>query len=602
MGSAPAVSVPGARVVAMSTPVALARGDGWAALVGAGIAEAGSAADVVRRAHALAAAPPPGGLRWVWWSARDAASALVAGGVDVDRSWDVAEVHRLLAGGWRADPAVAWAHAYGLDPAGCPRPTGDDLFDFTEAADPAHGPPDGDSPLRADGYLRADAVSGRWQTTPERALAWARALLAVADRQERLMELPRHRHTAWAESAAAVLCIELERDGLPLDRVRAEEIVTAAAGPRPRDEADARRLRAVRDERVLRHVPGREGTDLRSPEQVRALLAAVGIDVPDTRKHRLHAYRGVHPVVDALLAWRAAERIATTYGYRWLDEHVGTDGRLRGAWTACDGAAGRMTAQNGLHNLPAALRLAVAAEPGHVLVRADLGQVEPRVLAAVSGDPAFVAATHSPDLYAPVAAELGLDRPTAKVAVLAAMYGQTSGAAGEALRRLTRAYPMAVAYLDRAYEVGAAGGAIRTYGGRRVAADGLAAALAEGRGTGWGTGGGSGSGGVGGARDEQRLRAAYGRFLRNAAIQGAAAELFKAWAATVRIAVRPFGARIVLCLHDELVVHSPADQATLVAGAVDEALTSAAARWAGTSGVRFVADTSIVTTWADAKG
>ena len=45
-----------------------------------------------------------------------------------------------------------------------------------------------------------------------------------------------------------------------------------------------------------------------------------------------------------------------------------------------------MTATAGLHNLPADLRPAVAAEPGHVFVRADLGQIEPRVLAAVSGD------------------------------------------------------------------------------------------------------------------------------------------------------------------------------------------------------------------------
>ncbi|MEI2826013.1 MAG: DNA polymerase [Dermatophilaceae bacterium] len=93
------------------------------------------------------------------------------------------------------------------------------------------------------------------------------------------------------------------------------------------------------------------------------------------------------------MRWRKDERIATTYGYRWLDEHVGQDGRLRGAWAASDGAAGRMTAQNGLHNLPVGLRRAVVAEPGFVFVRADLGQIEPRILAAVSGDRAFAAAT-----------------------------------------------------------------------------------------------------------------------------------------------------------------------------------------------------------------
>ena len=65
-----------------------------------------------------------------------------------------------------------------------------------------------------------------------------------------------------------------------------------------------------------------------------------------------------------------------------------------------------MTASAGLHNMPAELRRAVVAEPGHVFVRADLGQIEPRVLAAVSGDQLLTRATVEPDLYAPIAAQL----------------------------------------------------------------------------------------------------------------------------------------------------------------------------------------------------
>src|SRR5690606_36574648 len=102
-------------------------------------------------------------------------------------------------------------------------------------------------------------------------------------------------------------------------------------------------------------------------------------------------------------------------------------GRLRGEWSSSDGAAGRMTASSGLHNLPAEMRPAVAAEPGHVFVRADLGQIEPRVLAAVSGDRALIAATADPDLYQPVAHRLRVERPIAKVAELGAMYGATTG-------------------------------------------------------------------------------------------------------------------------------------------------------------------------------
>src|SRR5439155_2695891 len=98
----------------------------------------------------------------------------------------------------------------------------------------------------------------------------------------------------------------------------------------------------------------------------------------------------------------------------------------------------------------------------------DLGQVEPRVLAVVSSDPGLAEAAREADMYAPVAAALHCDRPTAKVAVLAAMYGQTSGTAGAALRDMDRAYPQAMAYLRQAEESGRIGGDLRTYGGRLI--------------------------------------------------------------------------------------------------------------------------------------
>jgi DNA polymerase-1 len=205
--------------------------------------------------------------------------------------------------------------------------------------------------------------------------------------------------TAHSESAAELLAAELAAGGLPIDVDRAEQLIASYIGARPASEADAAEARRRRDDSVLHHAgTGAESTDLRNPAQVRELLASVGIEVTDTRSWRLENFRGAHPLVGELLAWRKAERIATTYGYGWLDANVGPDGRLRGSWSGSDGAAGRMTAGAGLHNLPAELRPAVAADPGCVFVRADLGQIEPRVLAAVSGDRAFVRATLEDDL------------------------------------------------------------------------------------------------------------------------------------------------------------------------------------------------------------
>jgi DNA polymerase-1 len=510
--------------------------------------------------------------RWVLWSGQTAAR-LVSAGIRLATCWDIAAAHRLLFGGWRADPGWAWARLRGLDTGAMPAGGPLDLFGMDVG--------DTGDPVAPDGHLRPEWVGGGWSDSPERMARWAALALDVAGQQQaalaaldgRPMALP----TAHAESTAELLCAELSADGLPVDRAVAEQILTSLIGARPGSEADAAAQRAARDAEVLRHAPAGTTADLRSPAQVKSLLARVGVDVPDTRAWRLREMRDAHPLIGALLDWRKAERIATTYGYGWLDAYLGADGRLRGAWTGSDGAAGRMTASAGLHNMPAALRPAVIAADGHVFVRADLGQIEPRVLAAVSGDRALVTASRSDDLYAPVAAQLGVERAVAKVAVLGAMYGQTTGHGAQALRRLNAAYPVAMAYLDSADRAGRAGRDLRTYGGRLIQ---LAAAE---------------------PRSASRA-AAYGRYARNAMIQGAAAELFKVWAVIVRARCGPLGARIVLCLHDELLVHAPREQAEAVSRLVDECLREASQRWAPGCGVRFISDTTIIRSWSDAKG
>src|SRR5829696_7645730 len=518
--------------------------------------------------------------RWVMWSG-ETAGTLVAGGLRVARCWDVAAVQRLLAGGWRADPARVWAQLHDLDPATVPSAGPLDLF--SQADDGS----DGEGPVRADGHLRAGWASGGWAGSPERLRRWAELAHAAARvQQARLTRLatdedrPAAPATALSESAAELLCAEMSADGLPMDRAAAEAIVAAVVGPRPRSEAEAAEQRARRDDEVLRHVPPPAAFDLRSPGQVKSLLRRVGVEVPDTRAWRLEAVRDAHPAVEALLAWRKAERVATTFGYGWLDEHLGADGRLRGAWSGSDGAAGRMTASAGLHNMPADMRGAVVAEPGHVFVRADLGQIEPRVLAAVSGDAALARATRTDDMYAPVATALGVDRPTAKVAVLGAMYGQTTGHGAEALRRLDAAFPVAMAYLHDADVAGQVGRDVRTYGGRLIRTGTTNVADVS-------------------ERDARSRAAAIGRYARNAMVQGAAAELFKRWAVTVR--ARLGAGRIVLCLHDELLVHVPADEGADAARIVDECLQEAARSWAPSADVRFVADTAVLHRWSDAK-
>jgi DNA polymerase-1 len=170
--------------------------------------------------------------------------------------------------------------------------------------------------------------------------------------------------------------------------------------------------------------------------------------------------------------------------------------------------------------------------------------------------------------------------------MIAAMYGQTTGHGGQAARRMRAAYPVAMAYLDDADRQAQAGRDLRTSGGRLVRMSGGNADSSA------------------GPPESPARAAARGRYGRNAMIQGAAAELFKMWAVTVRARASP-GARIVLCLHDELLVHVPEGEAAPTAALVSDCLQETARRWApGNAGVgraRFLADIAAVRCWADAK-
>jgi len=522
------------------------------------------------------------GPRWVWWS-KSTARQLVENDIHPARCWDLAAVHRLLYGEWRTNSATMWATCQGLDTSRIPEIAPVDLFTVVDEFDRP------DEAVRRDGYLRPDWVDGAWAANLDRLNRWAGLASEVQSWQvARLAELvdhPRATATARSESAAELLGTELEHDGLPIDVAEAERIIGGFIGPRPLNAADESAKLAARDRTVLEHLPADSEFDLRSPANVKSLLRRVGIEVTDTRAWRLEQLRTQHQVVDALLTWRKAERMATTFGYGWLDENVGSDKRLRGHWSASDGASGRMTATAGLHNMPADLRPSIVAEDEYLFVRSDLGQIEPRVLASVSGDDELALATHDDDMYAPVAERLGVEREVAKVAVLGAMYGQTTGHGAAALRGLESAYPIAMEYLQSADTAAQGGHDLRTNGGRliRMGASDVTE-MSD--------------------RDARSRAAARGRYGRNAMIQGAAAELFKMWAVLVRARSLELGARIVLCLHDELLVHAPADQAAQTARIVDDCLQEAGHRWApSTAGptVRFVTDTSVITRWSEAK-
>ena len=102
-------------------------------------------------------------------------------------------------------------------------------------------------------------------------------------------------------------------------------------------------------------------------------------------------------------------------------------------------------------------------------------------------------------------------------------------------------------------------------------------------------------------REGRSRAAAQGRYARNAMVQGAAAEFFKVWAVMVRLRATELGARIVLCLHDELLVHVPQDRSAGTADLVADCLAESARQWAPDDSVRFIAEVSRIHRWSDAK-
>jgi DNA polymerase-1 len=276
--------------VAANRPVALAICDRHAA-----VAVPGQPAVAVPRAEIAATVTDLESLRprWVWWS-NDAAASLLTAGIRVTRCWDLSAVHRLMAGGWAGDAGAVWAHAHGLDLDRVPTVRPADLFT------PSVTPDEADQPIRADGHLRPEWAAGEWADSAGRVMRWAELALDVMSRQEAALStldeqfhpgVPRDpgrvRATALSESAAEMICAELEHDGLPFDRSTGERIVAGFVGPRPLDADDERRRIHALDDTVLRHLPAGADFDLRRPDHVRSLLRRVGIEVPDTRAWRL---------------------------------------------------------------------------------------------------------------------------------------------------------------------------------------------------------------------------------------------------------------------------------------------------------------------------
>ncbi len=416
--------------------------------------DAGRPSGPVHQARDLVSAvrEQPEVTRWVWQSTAAAYGRLLAAGVRVERCYNVEVAETLLlgyAGQWGRQPrslAAAWARLRGLPvPEDPPVRTADTQPSLFEAGPPPLPP--GTDPLEALLAVYADQV--------ERT--------AAVERPEQMRLL------ITAESAGMLVAAEMRRAGVPWRADAHRQVLAELLGERYAGGQEPWRLTELADE-ISRAFGSRVRPDL--PGDIVRAFARADIRIGSTRAWELREID--HPAVEPLLRYkkalpalhRARLVLAPVLGAR---RAVQT--RVPAGPSTCRAArspgAGPPTAGARTRS-PKVVRRTVIADPGWRLVVADAEQMEPRVLAAISRDRGLMeVAGGARDLYAALSDRaFAGDRAQAKLALLGAIYGQTSGDALKHLADLRRRFPAAVAYVDEAARAGEEGRLVRTWLGR----------------------------------------------------------------------------------------------------------------------------------------
>ncbi|MEU5980001.1 bifunctional 3'-5' exonuclease/DNA polymerase [Streptomyces sp. NPDC047315] len=526
--------------------------------------------------------------RWVWRSTAETYPRLLAAGVRVERCYDVEAAEALLLGheGRLGEPRSAAAALARL----------------------RRQPVPPDPPQRA---AEPGAQSSLFE--PEPVAVPLESLLEVYGEQQRRHGAAEHpgrmRLLTAAESAGMLVAAELHRAGLPWRADVHRGVLDELLGERYAGGGEPRRLAELADE-VSAAFGRRVRPDL--PAEVVKAFAAAGIRVRSTRRWELEEVD--HPAVAPLIAYKKLYRIWVAHGWSWLQDWV-RDGRFRPEYVPGGTVSGRWTTNGGgALQIPKVIRRAVVADEGWRLVVADVDQMEPRVLAAISRDPGLMdVAGHPGDLYTTLSDRaFSGDRDQAKLALLGAVYGQTSGDGLKNLAALRRRFPAAVAYVDEAARAGEEGRLVRTWLGRTSPPaagsgddDGEAGLPQEAPdeadaagGSGASRGGSAAGFTPGYASTNARAR---GRFTRNFVVQGSAADWALLLLAALRRSTASMRAELVFFQHDEVIVHCPADETDAVARAIAEAAELAGQVAFGETPVRFPLTVGVVRCYADAK-
>ena len=350
-----------------------------------------------------------------------------------------------------------------------------------------------------------------------------------------------------------------------------------------------------------------EEFNINSPKQLGVVLFE-NLGLPPVKKTKtgystnaevLEKLQGKHPIIQEILDYRQLTKLKSTY-VDGLGKVIDPDGRIHSSFQNTVTATGRLSStEPNLQNIPvrtelgAELRKMFVAGQGKVLVDADYSQIELRLLAHMADDKAMIegfksgedihAITASQVFGVPQAEVTPLMRRSAKAVNFGIVYGispfslsqdigVTVAEAKEYMEKYFAHYAGVHAYMDSVVVKAKGDGYVSTPMGRRRWVPELKSS-------------------------NFNTRSFGERVALNAPIQGAAADIIKL--AMIRVSDRlkkdGLAGRLVLQVHDELIVECPESEAEQVAKLVREEMEGAAAL-----SVPLLADTAWGRSWAEA--
>ena len=280
------------------------------------------------------------------------------------------------------------------------------------------------------------------------------------------------------------------------------------------------------------------------------------------------------PLVDDILQYRSYLKLYSTYAEGLL-KVIGPDGRIHSTFNQTEARTGRLSSDNpNLQNIPirtelgSQLRGFFIAKPGCVFVDADYSQIELRILAHITGDEHMQAAfRNGEDIHRSTAAKIyGIPlsevtprlRTAAKAINFGIMYGKGAFSlsedlgvsvreAGVFLKNYLASFPKVDSYMQQTIADAKEKGYVSTLFGRRRALPELASSNVN-------------------------VRASGERMARNTPIQGTAADVIKLAMVKVwrRIRAEGLQSRLILTVHDELIVEAPEAEAETAARILKE--------------------------------